>query len=80
MTRLKKTREEIAESFHVNRSEIDRLLGCGRPTAVKIFDSASDIDARELGANYFNRSTVRLTSVLKVAGISEQELKQKVQA
>jgi hypothetical protein len=80
MTRLKKTREEIAESFHVNKSEIDRLFGCGRPTAVKIFNSASDIDARELGANYFNRSTVRLTSVLKVAGISEQELKQKVQA
>lgn len=79
MTRLKKTREEIAGSFHVNRSEIDRLLGCGRPTAVKIFNSASDMDARELGANYFNHSTVRLTSVLKVAGISEQELKQKVQ-
>lgn len=80
MTRLKKTREEIAGSFYVNKSGIDRLLGCGRLTAIKIFNSASDIDARELGANYFNRSTVRLTSVLKVAGISEQELKQKVQA
>ena len=79
MRRPEKTREEIADAFHVNKSEIDRLLGCGRPTAVKIFNSASDMDARELGANYFNRNTVRLTSVLKVAGISEQELKQKVQ-
>jgi len=80
MRRPEKTREEIAEAFHVNKSEIARLLGCGWPTAVKIFNSASDLDARELGANYFDHGTVRLTSVLKVTGISEQELKQKVQA
>lgn len=79
MARREKTRAEISNAFHVNKSEIDRLLGCGRPTALKIFNSASDMDAKELGANYFNHSTVRLTSVLKVAGISEQELKQKVQ-
>lgn len=80
MRRPEKTREEIAEAFHVNKSEIARLLGCGWPTAVKIFNSASDLDTRELGANYFDHGTVRLTSVLKVTGISEQELKQKVQA
>lgn len=80
MPRREKTREEIANSFHVNRAEIARLLDCGMVTARKIFTSASERDAKELGANYFNPGKVRLTSVLKAAGISEEEMKAKVLA
>ena len=80
MARREKTRVEISNAFTVNKSEIDRLLECGRVTAEKIFNSASQTDLHELGANYFDRRKVRLTSVLKAAGISEQEMKAKVLA
>ena len=78
--RREKTRAEIAAAFYVNRSEIDRLLECGRVTAEKIFNSARLTDMHELGANYFDHNKVRLSSALKAAGISEQEMKAKVLA
>ena len=49
-------------------------------TAEKIFNSARMADMHELGSNYFNHRTVRLTSVLKAAGISEEEMREKITA
>lgn len=79
MARRKKTRLEISQAFHVNEAEIERLLECGRASAVRIFISAQRTDKHELGDNYFNPRKVRLTSVLKAAGITEQEMREKIQ-
>jgi hypothetical protein len=79
VAKRKKTRFEISQSFHVNEAEVERLLECGRTTAGKIFDVARLTDMHELGANYFDHRKVRLTSVLKAAGISEREMKEKIQ-
>lgn len=79
MAKRRKTRFEISQSFHVNETEVERLLECGRTTAEKIFNVARLADMRELGANYFDHRKVRLKTVLKAAGISEEEMKEKIQ-
>ena len=80
MAKRRKSRYEISRSFHVNQTEVERLLECGMTTAEKIFNSARMADMHELGSNYFNHRTVRLTSVLKAAGISEEEMREKITA
>ena len=78
MSKRKKTVQEIASSFHVCVTEIGRLFGCGRVMADQIFDRARNIDRNELRENYLDEAKVRLTSVLRVMGISEEELRRKV--
>lgn len=78
MSRRKKTIHEIATSFHVNLSEIARLFGCGAAMADKIFVKAKKIDYTELQENYLDSNKVRLTTVLKVMGISEEEFQRKI--
>jgi hypothetical protein len=46
----------------------------------QIFDRARIIDRNELRENYLDESKVRLTSVLRVMGISEEELRRKIPA
>lgn len=78
MSKKKKTIHEIATSFHVNLSEIARLFGCGAAMANKIFVRARAIEWEELHENYLDSNKVRLTTVLKVMGISEEEFQRKI--
>lgn len=70
----KRTRQEIARSFHVRQADIATLFECGRVTAVQTFDKAQQLDLKELGDNYIDKNKVRLTSVLRVFGITNEEL------
>ena len=78
MSRRTKTREEIARSFYVNVSEICRLFELGRTAATRVYHKAQSIDEQELKENSIAGTAVRLTSVLKVIGIPEEELRRKV--
>lgn len=75
--KVKRTKHELARAFHIRQGEISTLFDCGRATAVKTFDKAQLIDMDELGGNYFDHTTVRLSSVLRVLGISEEEMLKK---
>lgn len=46
----------------------------------QILDRARIIDRNELRENYLDENKVRLTSVLRVMGISEEELRSKIPA
>lgn len=74
----KKSNAELVDSFFLNCSEIQRLFEMGRISAGTVFDRAQEIDKRELGVNYFDYMKVRLSSVLRVLGIREDELRRKV--
>lgn len=76
MSRTIKTSEQLKKSLHLNKTEINRLFGCGKSAADKCFTAAQKIDAKELKDNYFNYSKVRMSSVLRVLGITEAEMKQ----
>lgn len=74
MAKTIKTVEQLKKSLYLNKTEINRLFGCGKYAAEKCFNSAQKMDARELKDNYFNFSKVRMSSVLKVLGITEAEM------
>lgn len=76
----KKTAHEIAKSFFVRQGEIAILFGISRAMAVRAFNSAQEFDKKMLGENYLDNSLVRLSSVLLVLGISEEELLRKTEA
>lgn len=76
----KKSRAELANSFYVNRSDIASLLDISRSHAYRMFAEAQRTDRNELKQNYYNENNVRLSTVLRVAGISDEELKKKVSA
>lgn len=76
----RKTVREIATSFHVNVCEISRLFRFGRVMADKTFDKARAIDIDELRENYMDYNKVRLSSVLRVLGITDEELWRKIPA
>lgn len=80
MSRRTKTREEIACSFYVNVSEICRLFELGRTAATRVYHKAQSIDEQELKDNCLAGTEVRLTSVLRVIVITEEELRRKVPA
>ena len=74
----KKTRRELAHSFFLNTTEIQRLFVIGRSMAINIFAGAMTIDERELGNNVIDDSKVRLSSVLQTIGITQAELERKI--
>jgi hypothetical protein len=78
MSRRTKTREEIACSFYVNVSEICRLFELGRTAATRVYHKAQSIDEQELKDNCLAGTEVRLTSVLTVLGISDEEMNRKL--
>ena len=78
MSRRAKTREEIACSFYVNVSEICRLFELGRTAATRVYHKAQSIDEQELKDNCLAGTEVRLTSVLTVLGISDEEMNRKL--
>ena len=76
MSRVRKTREQLANEFFVSVSEIDRLFGTGRTAARHCFDECKREEADGL---CFNPETkVRLSTVLKVLQISDAELRKKI--
>ena len=77
MPRVRKSREELVHSFFVSVTEISRLFGCGRVMAEKCFKAAQLIDEKEMTINYLDANKVRLSSVLTVIGITEEELTKK---
>lgn len=80
MAKKKKTIREIANSFHVNTTEIGKIFGCGTVMADKIFVKAKKVDYTELQDNYLDSNKVRLSTVLSVMGISEDEFRRKISA
>ena len=78
--RYKKTPEEIAKSFFVTKNEIQLLFGLTRDASAHCFSRAQRLDVERLKANYFNYQTVRLKTVLEVLGLTEEELKEKINA
>jgi len=78
VSRVRKTREQLANEFFVSVSEIDRLFGIGRAAARRCFDECKREEADGL---CFNPETkVRLASVLKVLRISDAELRNKIKS
>ena len=80
MPRVRKSREELCNSFFVSVTEIARLFGCGRVMAEKCFSAAQKIDKEQMSINYLDSQKVRMASVLNVVGITEEELRKKVTA
>ncbi len=78
MSRVRKSREEIANSFFVSVCEIERLFGCGHKMAMNCFSMARKTDLAEIKDPCFSEHVVRLSTVLKILGISEKELRQKI--
>ena len=78
MPRVRKSREEIANQFFVNTSEIARLFGCGRRMAINCFNMAREADLKAIEDPCFGEHVVRLSTVLQILGISEKELRQKI--
>lgn len=74
MARTVKTQEQLKKSLYLTKTEISRLFGCGNTAAGKCFDAAQRLDVHDLKDNYFNYSKVRMSSVLKVLGITVKEL------
>ena len=74
MSRKKKTPMEIANGVYVNKSEIARLLGIAHVQGTKIFYRAQEIEILELRDNYIDTSKVRMTSVLKVLGLTREDI------
>jgi hypothetical protein len=75
---MKRTRgqKELANSFFIRETEVGRLFGLNRSMAKEAFIKAQRLDLKEV--EIFDTYLVRLSSVLRVLGISERELKEKV--
>lgn len=74
MSRKKKTPMEIAKGVYVNKSEIARLLGVAHVQGAKIFDQVQKIEIAELNDNYIDRTKVRTASLLKVLGLTREDI------
>lgn len=73
MSRLK-TLEEIASQPLMSKADIRKLMHCGAAKAKEIFDLADIIDRAELRYRVFDYK-VRTSSVCRVIGLTEEELK-----
>lgn len=76
MAKTVKSLEQLKKSLYLNKTEINRLFGCGKKSADKCFQAAQKIDCRELKDNYFDETKVRTSSVMRVLGITEAEKEQ----
>ena len=65
----KKTREEILAQQYLSKSDIHNLLIMPWATAVHVFQKAQELDDQELKYHIWD-TRVRLSSVLKVTGLS----------
>lgn len=65
---------ELATALYTNKAGISRLLGMSHQNACEIFENAQEIERAELGTNYIDWTKVRVSTVLRIAGISRDEL------
>lgn len=71
-----KQREDLLKENYLNRKQISRLLGISVPKARVLYEKADEIDSQMEFRVEDNK--VRMRTVLKVAGISFEELKKRV--
>lgn len=74
MSRKKKTPMEIAKGVYVNKSEIARLLGVAHATGSKIFNQVQEVETEELKDNYIDSTKVRTATLLKVLGLTREDI------
>ena len=74
MSRKKKSLLEIANGVYVNKSEIARLLGVAHVRGAKIFNQAQKVEIAELKDNYIDRTKVRTATMLKVLGLTREDI------
>jgi hypothetical protein len=72
--KVRKTDMELATALYTNKAGISRLLSMSHQNACGIFGKAQEIERAELGNNYIDRTKVRVSTVLRIAGISRDEL------
>lgn len=73
-----KTREQLLRECFLNRSEIQRLYGFSQKKANKVFDMANAFDDDDLKEYRIDDRKVRLTTVLKITGVSYKTLERNV--
>ena len=73
----KKTREEILAQQYLSKSDIHNLLIMPWATAVHVYQKAQELDAKELKYHIWD-TRVRLSSVLKVTGLSYNLLERQI--
>ncbi len=78
MSRPRKTREQIASQFYLNKSDIMKLFGCSFENSKRIFDKADEEDDKELPFR-LEPLKVRKQTVLRLAGISSTQLERTIQ-
>lgn len=74
----KRSREELITRTYLNQTEIGRLLCLHRDTAIRVYTIARRLDDEELGDMVIEPRKVRMTSVLKAAGISFETLRKQI--
>lgn len=73
-----KTREQLLRECFLNRAEIQRLYGFSQKKANKVFDMANAFDDDDLKEYRIDDRKVRLTTVLKITGVSYKTLERNV--
>jgi len=76
VSRVRKTREQLANEFFVSVSEIGRLFGIDSTVSKACFEECKRAETNEFNFNQKNK--VRLETVLKVLQISDAELRKKI--
>ena len=70
-----KTRQDLLSENYLNKKQIARLLSIPVPRARALYEKADEIDSQ---LRYrIEPNKVRMKTVLKIAGISFEELKKK---
>lgn len=77
MQRLR-SREELLTLPYLKQSDISRLLCLPYSTASRVYKRARALDDEELGDMVIEPRKARMTSVLRVAGITFESLKKQV--
>lgn len=63
---------------YLNQTEVGRLLCLPRDTAIRIYKIARRLDDVELGGMVIEPRKVRMSTVLKVAGITFESLRKQI--
>lgn len=78
MSRRVRTFDEIATDFYIhNATEVQRFTGLSYQTSKSMFKLAYDLDKERLG-DYMTTNYVRRKTVMKLAGITDQDVIEKL--
>lgn len=76
--RKKLSNEELMNSYYINIGQISQLFDVGLKTARKIFVLADQVDDAELKEYRVEENKVRTKTVLKIQGITYNDLKKRI--